>query len=229
MKKGVVVLLSGGQDSATCLAMVKDVGYSPIHTIAFDYGQRHRIELGCSKNLAARAGAIHHEVPINTFKYVSVSNLLNNNTDINEKHAIDSEVPSSFVPGRNLIFLTFAAALAYSLGIEDLYTGVCQTDFSGYADCRDETIKALEVAISLGLGKKIKIHTPLMYATKAEIVEIMLGMGCLSWYEDTHTCYNGKRPPCGTCPACVLRAKGFAMMGIEDPLIKIQREKRDGR
>ncbi len=216
MKK-TVVLLSGGQDSATCLALAK-LKYDEIHTIAFDYGQRHKIELECSAKLSTLAGAIHHVIPINSFKYLVKSNLLNSYGNINDKHINDEKLPSSFVPGRNIVFLTFAGALAYSLGINELITGVCQTDFSGYPDCRRPTIDAIEAALTFGLAEEIIIHTPLMFLTKAQSIDLMRGLGHFDWYKHTHTCYNGKRPPCGECPACKLRAKGFAECGLIDPL-----------
>lgn len=219
--EAALIVLSGGQDSATCLALAKWQGFDPLYTISFDYGQRHRIELECAEKLAKRAGAIHKVVPINTFEHIAVSRLLEKESDISEAHPIDGDLPASFVPGRNLIFLTFAAAYAYGLGIRKIFTGVCETDFSGYPDCRKQTIDALELAINLGLGldQYIKIETPLMHITKAETIKKMQTYRCLDWYEDTHTCYNGQRPPCGKCPACKLREKGFEEAGVYDPLI----------
>jgi len=223
--KGVVVVLSGGQDSATCLSIIKSSdAWQPIHTISFDYGQRHRIELECAEKLSFLAGAIHHVVPINSFSSLIKSNLLNQDTDINAEHPNDRSLPSSFVPGRNIVFITFAAALAYTLGIRDIFTGVCQTDYSGYPDCRYSTIRSLQETLQKGLSAPdMTIHTPLMNLSKAEIIACMEMTGNLDWYAYTHTCYNGKRPPCGECPACKLRAKGFAEYGIVDPLLSIGR------
>ncbi|MEX0828602.1 MAG: 7-cyano-7-deazaguanine synthase, partial [Haliea sp.] len=130
-----------------------------------------------------------------------------------------SGLPNTFVPGRNIIFLTFAAALAFQKGIEHLVTGVAQTDYSGYPDCREETITALEKTINLGMETEFQIHTPLMHLSKAETVRLARDVGALEAMADTQTCYQGKRPPCGECPACELRAKGFKEAGIRDPLI----------
>jgi 7-cyano-7-deazaguanine synthase len=128
------------------------------------------------------------------------------------------------VPGRNLIFLAHAASYAYTFGIRDLVTGVCQTDYSGYPDCRDETIRSLEKALGLGLdlsgpGRDLLIHTPLMYKTKAESVRWAAELGAMESLALSHTCYEGLYPPCGVCPACTLRSKGFAEAGVEDPLV----------
>jgi 7-cyano-7-deazaguanine synthase len=127
----------------------------------------------------------------------------------------------TFVAGRNLIFLTFAAAYAYRHGARHLVTGVAQTDYSGYPDCRDETIMALQKAISLGMDREFTIHTPLMYRSKKETVELAVRLGALEAMALTHTCYKGCRPPCGECQACRLRAKGFAEAGVRDPLLDI--------
>lgn len=226
-KKGILVVLSGGQDSATCLAMAMEYG-RPIHTVSFAYGQKHSVELNCAEFLSSKAGAIHHIVPIDSFERVAVSSLIHDG-EINQPHPINNKLPASFVPGRNLIFLTLAAALAYGLGIREIWTGVCETDFSGYPDCREETIRSLRKTINLGFGmyddlewnedNLFKIVTPLMRMTKAETVKMMDQLGKLDWYRNTHTCYNGKYPPCGECPACKLRAKGFEQGGIKDPLV----------
>ena len=137
-----------------------------------------------------------------------------------ESSSAEGELPNTFVPGRNLIFLTFAAAYAYQRGIKDIIAGVCQTDYSGYPDCRQNTIEALQVAVNLGMEYQVKIHTPLMWMTKAETVHFAKKVGALEALAWSHTCYNGKVPPCGECPACGLRAKGFDEAGIMDPLIE---------
>jgi 7-cyano-7-deazaguanine synthase len=219
-REPVVVVLSGGQDSATCLALAHEQGYWPIHTISFDYGQRHKVELKCAEVLSDLIGAIHKVIPISSFEGVARSSLLNQTDDLSLPHQINQKLPASFVPGRNLIFLTLAAAYAYSNEIKEVWTGVCETDYSGYPDCRALTIKSLELSLNLGLDDYgIRIVTPLMYKTKAETVRMMSEMNKISWYAYTHTCYNGKQPPCGECPACKLRAKGFAEAGVEDPLL----------
>jgi len=214
-----LVLLSGGQDSATCLAWAK-TEFDEVHTVSFNYGQRHRIELQSSANLSVLAGAKSHLViPILSIQSLGNSALVCSG-DIGANHDIDSTLPASFVPGRNYIFLGLAAARAYQLNVSNLVTGVCQTDYSGYPDCRDLSIKAIEVALFLCLQKEFTIHTPLMWKTKAETVLMMKEFGKLDWYADTHTCYEGQRPPCGKCPACQLRQKGFREAGIVDPLME---------
>lgn len=218
--KGLVVL-SGGQDSATCLAWTKKKGFDKIYTVSFDYGQRHVIELGMAKKLSELARVEKHFViPINSFSYLGGSSLIEKDIDVSAPHNIDPSLPSSFLPGRNYIFLGLAATLAYQLEVNHLVTGVCQTDFSGYPDCRDNSIKAIQVALSNCLGKDFVIHTPLMWKTKAETVLMMKELGGLDWYKSTHTCYNGARPPCGVCSACKLRAKGFVGAGVRDPLLE---------
>jgi 7-cyano-7-deazaguanine synthase len=129
-------------------------------------------------------------------------------------------LPTSFVPGRNLLFLIVAAAYAYRRQIDQVVMGVCQTDFSGYPDCRDGAIKAMQVALQIGLGRALTIHTPLMWLSKAETVRLAETLpGCRAALAWSHTCYEGAYPPCGTCPACVIRARGFSEAGVPDPLI----------
>ena len=135
------------------------------------------------------------------------------------ENAPEGELPVTFVPGRNLIFLTYAAAFAYHADIGNLVTGVAQTDYSGYPDCREETLKALEKAIQLGMEFDVKIHTPLMHLSKAETVKLAQECGAMEALALSHTCYRGLQPPCGACPACELRARGFAGASIKDPLI----------
>jgi len=214
-----LVLISGGQDSATCLALATRE-YSEVHTVTFDYGQRHRRELNCSKTLSELAGVKSHTtLTIDTLKQLGGSSLMDHGTSVDGTHDRDKTLPATFVPGRNLVFLTLAAAKAYQLGIDNLITGVCQTDYSGYPDCRNTSIKSIQVAISLCFGKDINIHTPLMWKTKAETIQIMQSLGKIDWYKYSHTCYQGQYPPCGVCPACSIRAEGFRVAGVEDPLL----------
>lgn len=213
-----LVVLSGGQDSTTCLAWAKN-RFAVIDAITFDYGQRHRVELDCAAEVARRGGVRHHRT-------LSVDSLreLGGNTLCGETGATlgatgQGGLPNTFVPGRNLLFMTLAAAWAWQLGTRDLVTGVCQTDYSGYPDCRADTMAALQQALRLGLELDVTIHTPLMHISKADSVRLALaenGLELLAW---THTCYAGQVPPCGACPACQLRAKGFAEAGVEDPLL----------
>jgi len=220
MSNSILVLLSGGQDSATCLALASDNQPKKLYTISFDYGQRHRRELECSKVLSSLAEVEEHfEVKVSSLEQLGASALIEEG-DITLKHKLNEDLPASFVPGRNMLFLTLAAAKAYQLGIKDIYTGVCQTDFSGYPDCRDNSIKAIQVALFLCLDFEVIIHTPLMWKTKAETVLLMKDLGRLDWYKYTHTCYEGVSPPCGRCPACLLREEGFNKAGIIDPIRK---------
>ena len=215
-----LVLLSGGQDSTTSLYWAIDrFGPGATSALSFDYGQRHRIELECARKIAAAAGIDHDCLPIDTFKALGGDALTDSGVQVSGDLDEDSGLPNTFVPGRNLIFLTFAAAYAYQRNIRHLVTGVAQTDYSGYPDCRQRTIDALQQAIRLGMEHDIEIHTPLMRLSKKETVEMACDLGALEAMGLTHTCYNGERPPCGHCPACKLRARGFAEAGIEDPLL----------
>ncbi len=213
-----LVVLSGGQDSTTCLYWALD-RFGDVTTLTFDYGQRHRIELECAREVAAFAGVDNTCLPIDTFAALGGDALTDDAIDVREGVLPETGLPNTFVPGRNLVFLTFAAAFAYQRDIEHIVTGVAQTDYSGYPDCRDETIRALQQAIRLGMESDTTIHTPLMHLSKRETVELVRDLGGLDAMALTHTCYNGQRPPCGRCPACELRARGFAEAGIEDPLV----------
>jgi 7-cyano-7-deazaguanine synthase len=216
----VLVVLSGGQDSTTCLYWAIDrFGLAVVDTVTFDYGQRHRVELDCAAKVAAFAGVSNTCLPIDTLAALGGDSLTDTNIDVASETDPDTGLPNTFVPGRNLIFLTYAAALAYRRGIPNLVTGVAQTDYSGYPDCREETIIALQQTLRLGMESEVIIHTPLMHLTKKETVELARDLGALPAMAHTHTCYNGDRPPCGRCPACVLRAKGFAEAGVVDPLL----------
>ncbi len=221
-----LVLFSGGQDSATCLAWALD-RFARVETIGFDYGQRHLVELSCRENFRAGLGRLRpgwaarlgedHIVDLGVLGAMSQTALTRE-----VEMAMGAEgLPNTFVPGRNLIFLTFAAALAYRRGLKHIVTGVCETDYSGYPDCRDDTIKALQVAINLGMERRFVLHTPLMWIDKAETFALAERLGGPRLVdlivEETHTCYVGTRDTrhewgygCGQCPACELRAAGFA-------------------
>ena len=211
-----LVVLSGGQDSTTCLFWALK-NFEQVQTITFDYGQRHRLELESAKKIAEMAGVSNDVLPINTFNILGGTALTSDEEvrlDLNE-----NDLPNTFVPGRNLIFFTFAAAYAYQRNISQLVAGVCQTDYSGYPDCRQNTIAALELAINLGMDSQIKIHAPLMWLTKAESVLLAREVEALNALVWSHTCYNNQFPPCRECPACQLRAQGFEKANIEDPLL----------
>jgi 7-cyano-7-deazaguanine synthase len=223
---GALVLFSGGQDSATCLAWALD-RFPRVETLGFDYGQRHRVELDCraalregmralSPRWAARLGE-DHSLPLAALGALSETAL----TRAAEIRFREDGLPNTFVPGRNLLFLTFAAALAERRGLRHLVAGMCETDYSGYPDCRDDTIKALQVAINLGMARRFVIHTPLMWRDKAETWRLAERLGGAELVElirtGSHSCYLGVRDAlhpwghgCGHCPACELRARGWA-------------------
>lgn len=216
-----VVLLSGGQDSTTCLywAIDKFKRKENIETVTIDYGQRHRVELKSAVKIAEIAGVRNKILPINSFSYMPDNSLLNDEMEID--NSVDKEgIPNTFVPGRNIIFISIVAAYAYSKNIKDLVIGVSQTDYSGYPDCREDTIRSLNKTINLGMEYDFNIHTPLMYKSKADIVKLAIDYGAMDALAWSHTCYKGESPPCGKCPACILRARGFKEAGVQDPVFK---------
>lgn len=222
MTAKALVVLSGGQDSTTCLYWaMQEFGAPNVSSVTFDYGQRHRIELDCVREISALTGIENRILPIDTFAAMGGDALTDSNISVSGEISGETGLPNTFVPGRNLIFLTYAAAHAYPQGIENIVTGVAQTDYSGYPDCREDTIKALEKALNLGMESEFRIHTPLMNLSKRETVELAEKLGAVPAMRLTHTCYNGERPPCGICPSCELRARGFSEAGIEDPLVSL--------
>ncbi|POZ63656.1 7-cyano-7-deazaguanine synthase QueC [Chromobacterium alticapitis] len=225
-----LVVLSGGQDSTTCLYWaLRRFGAGNVEAVTFDYGQRHRIELDCADKIARLAGVRQTLLPIDTFSAIG-GNALTDDTIAPEDGVRDDDaLPNTFVPGRNLIFLTFAAAFAYTRGARHLVTGVAQTDYSGYPDCRENTLKALELALRLGMDSRVELHTPLMYLSKAETVTLAQQVGAMEALAWSHTCYNGEVPPCGHCASCELRAKGFAEAGVADPLVERCQSEAEGR
>jgi 7-cyano-7-deazaguanine synthase len=220
-----LVLFSGGQDSTTCLAWALS-RYQRVETIGFDYGQRHAIELsvrpallekmkGFSPEWQARLGE-DHMIDLSLIGSIS-DTALTRDVEITMQ---DNGLPNTFVPGRNLLFMTVAATLAYRRGLNVLVGGMCETDFSGYPDCRDDTMKALQVALNLGMATQLKVETPLMWIDKAETWDLARTLGGDALVElvrsETHTCYLGERGAlhdwghgCGKCPACELRARGY--------------------
>lgn len=233
LPRRALVLFSGGQDSTTCLAHALS-RYERVETIAFDYGQRHHVELEARLNVltalrqqfpawSERLGD-DHLLDVNVLGQISETSLTRDTAFAMEA----SGLPNTFVPGRNLLFLTLAAALAYRRGMDVLVTGVCETDFSGYPDCRDDTMKAMQIALSLGMDKRLLIDTPLMWIDKAQTWKLAQDLGDASGVagggkalvdliiEHSHTCYLGDRTHrhawgygCGSCPACELRARGY--------------------
>ncbi len=218
------VVFSGGQDSTTCLAWAC-ARFARVSAVAIDYGQRHRIELECAARVAARAGVPLCVLPCDSFRALG-GNALTGDEAVAEGVALATGLPNTFVPGRNLILITLVAAWAYVRGIPNLVAGVCQTDYSGYPDCRQTTMDALVAALRAGMDAPFTLHTPLMHLSKAESVRLLHGLGRLGWLADSHTCYNGQRPPCGACPACRLRARGFADAGLADPLLALPQDPR---
>ena len=220
MNDKALVVLSGGQDSTTCLYWaIQRFGIANVSSVTFDYGQRHRIELSSARDVADFANVPNVILPIDTFAAMGGNALTDAGIAVDSTLDAKTGLPNTFVPGRNLIFLTFAAAFAYQRGIANLVTGVAQTDYSGYPDCREESICTLQTAIRNGMESELQIHTPLMHLSKKETVELAEGLGALPAMAMTHTCYNGERPPCGDCPACELRARGFDEAGVVDPLM----------
>jgi len=208
--KKAVVVFSGGQDSTTCLVQAL-AQYDEVHAITFDYGQRHREEIETARRLAGALGIAAHKVmDVTLLNELAVSALTRDDIPVSCELQ-DNGLPNTFVPGRNILFLTLASIYAYQVGAESVITGVCETDFSGYPDCRDEFVKALNQAVSLGLGRGIRFDTPLMWLDKADTWALADHYGHLETVrQQTLTCYNGiAGDGCGTCPACELRSRGL--------------------
>ena len=225
MHTRALVLFSGGQDSTTCLAHAL-THYAHVETLGFDYGQRHSVELQARQTVlqrlrwqfphwAARLGP-DHVLNVDVIGQIGGSSLTEDVAIAMQQDGL----PNTFVPGRNLLFMTLAGALAYRRGLQVLVTGVSEADFSGYPDCRDDTMKAMQLALNLGLERRLRIETPLMWIDKAQTWQLAQDLGgdalVALIVRDTHTCYQGTREVlhdwgygCGSCPACELRAKGW--------------------
>lgn len=220
-----IVLLSGGQDSTTCLHWALE-RFDVVHALTMHYGQRHASELDAAREIG-KAATTHLTVDVPTLRELADSALLSTDTPLEATGGlVDREapegLPTSFVPGRNLIMLGLAASYAVTRGAKTIVTGVCQTDYSGYPDCRADFIEAMAIAATLAMPSSsgpIEIATPLMHMTKAETVALArkLGPACWAALGRSVTCYEGQRPGCGKCPACTLRARGFGEAGEEDP------------
>jgi 7-cyano-7-deazaguanine synthase len=229
-----LVVFSGGQDSTTCLiwALKK---FNNVSAITFNYKQRHQVEIDCAKKIIEIINSrnnfntdwsdesfhIDHTIVDISFLSEILNTAMIQDTEI--KHDDETNLPTTFVPGRNILFLTIAAAVAYQKKIKHLIVGVCETDYSGYPDCRDSTMKSLQETLKLGLDYDVKIHTPLMWKNKAETIKLMEELEGLALYQYTHTCYKGERPACGECFACELRLNGFKEAGLKDPLEYVDR------
>ncbi len=203
-----VVVFSGGQDSTTCLFWAQK-HFQEVATVSFDYGQRHRAELDCAKEIAAEAGVSNRVLELGLINQLSANALTR--AEIEVKDGEDGGMPSTFVEGRNHIFFSIAAIYAKQIGAKHLVTGVSGTDFSGYPDCRDSFIKSLNVTLNLAMDTEFVIHTPLMWLNKEETWRLADELGKLAYIRSkTTTCYHGIRGTgCGECPACHLRQKGL--------------------
>lgn len=210
MMNKAVVVFSGGQDSTTCLVKALKE-FDEVHAITFDYGQRHRLEIEVAQSLAKELGVKAHKVlDVGLLNELAISSLTRD--DIEVSHELqENGLPNSFVPGRNILFLTLAGIYAYQIGADTVITGVCETDFSGYPDCRDSFVKAMNSALEQGMDKTLNISTPLMWLNKAETWALADSYGALTLVkEKTLTCYNGiVGDGCGDCPACELRKIGL--------------------
>ncbi|CAA7602007.1 7-cyano-7-deazaguanine synthase [Acididesulfobacillus acetoxydans] len=219
--KRAVVLLSGGMDSSTVLYMAKSEGFE-LHAISFDYGQRHVRELECARAVAQKAGVKEHIVVRTNMDAWGGSALTDKYLEVPENEPDKGRIPITYVPARNMIFLSFAASYAEAIGSQDVFIGVSEVDYSGYVDCRQEFIDAMEKAINMGTvcavqdGRKISIRTPLIHMTKS--AEIKLGIKLGVDYGLTWTCYKGEDLACGTCDSCTLRLKAFREAGYKDPI-----------
>ncbi|RWH94213.1 MAG: 7-cyano-7-deazaguanine synthase QueC [Mesorhizobium sp.] len=241
---GALVLFSGGQDSATCLAWALD-RFERVETIGFDYRQRHRTELdarsefraGLERDFPKWAAKLGEDRVLDLSVLGEISETaLTRDVEI---AATESGLPNTFVPGRNIIFLTFAAAVAYRRGLKHVVTGVCETDFSGYPDCRDDTVKALQVALNLGMESRFVLETPLMWIDKAQtwtLAEELGGTALVNLIRtSTLTCYHGEvgnihewGRGCGVCPACELRAKGYRQFAKRTATLPLTQELSNG-
>lgn len=207
-EKKAIVVFSGGQDSTTCLFWAKE-RFEEIEAVTFDYGQRHRSEIECAKEIAKELGIRHHVLDMSLLNQLTPNALTRE--EIKVEDGQKGGLPSTFVPGRNLLFLSFAGVLASQVGAKHIVTGVCETDFSGYPDCRDIFIKSLNVTLNLSMDDTFVIDTPLMWLNKAQTWELADQLGAFEFVrEKTLTCYNGIiADGCGECPACKLRRNGL--------------------
>jgi 7-cyano-7-deazaguanine synthase len=226
MQKKAVILYSSGLDSTTCLAIAQEQGFTP-YAISFDYGQRHRHELELARNMAKKLGAVEHLVVAFDLRQVGGS-ALTSEIEV-PKEGVGNDIPVTYVPARNTIFLSFALGWAEVLGAYDIFIGVNALDYSGYPDCRPEYIESYERMANLATKAGVEgaghftIHTPLINLTKAEIIEQGMALGVD--YSQTHSCYDPTPEglSCGTCDSCRLRLKGFSEAGMSDPLRYIQK------
>jgi 7-cyano-7-deazaguanine synthase len=219
-RNSAIVLLSGGLDSTTCLAIAKSEGFAPIYTMAFDYGQRHRLELAAAESLSRSMGAAEHRVVKIDLRQFGGSALT---ADVavpkdRDEQAMAGGIPITYVPARNTIFLSYALAWAEVLDCDHVYTGVNALDYSGYPDCRPEFVDSFQETARLGTKRTgFTLHAPLVHLTKAQIIQ--RGVQLNVDYAQTHSCYDPSPDgrACGRCDSCILRRKGFAEAGMPDP------------
>ncbi|MDZ5433238.1 7-cyano-7-deazaguanine synthase QueC [Pseudomonas fluorescens] len=212
MTKKAIIVFSGGQDSTTCLIHALSL-YDEIHCITFDYGQRHHAEIEVAQQLSKKLGiTVHKVLDTSLLNELAISSLTRDNIPVPTTNSSGEKLPSTFVPGRNILFLTLASIYAYQVQAQTIITGVCETDFSGYPDCRDQFVKALNTAIESGMDYTLHIETPLMWLNKAETWALADHYDRLEFVRDhTLSCYNGiKGSGCEKCDACKLRAKGLS-------------------
>ncbi len=220
-KEKAVILLSGGLDSCTCMAVAKEAGYE-LYPISFNYHQRHSVELEGAKKIASFYGVKKHLIIETNMEAIGGSALTDENIEVPEGDVERKDVPPTYVPARNLIFLSYAMGYAEVLGASHVYIGVNSVDYSGYPDCRPEFIQKFQALSDYATtataveGKKIKIETPLQDLSKSDIVKLGSKLGAPLQF--THSCYNGGEKACGVCDSCKLRLRGFAEAGVEDPI-----------
>ncbi len=223
-----VVVFSGGQDSTTCLIQAMKQ-YQEVHCITFDYGQRHRAEIEVAEKLVKQLGVKAHKVLDATLlNELAISSLTRDNIPVPTQ--VNNGIPNTFVPGRNVLFLTLAAIYAYQVEAEAVITGVCETDFSGYPDCRDEFVKSLNASVNLGMASNIRFETPLMWLNKAETWALADYYHHLDTIRhNTLTCYNGiQGDGCGECPACHLRQNGLEQYMSHKEAVMLDLKKKTG-
>ena len=220
--KRAVVLLSGGLDSSVAIHLAKSEGFE-VYALSFDYGQKHNKELECAKATALKVGAAAHNIVTLQLNLWGGSSLTDSAMEVEDGDITRTDIPMTYVPARNMVFLSVAASFAEAIGAQDIFIGVSEVDYSGYVDCREEFIRSMEETINKGTvmaaehGKKIRIHTPFINKTKAE--EILLGEKLGVDWSLTWSCYRGGKKPCGTCDSCLLRAKAFKEAGVIDAVL----------
>ncbi|MDC1106656.1 7-cyano-7-deazaguanine synthase QueC [Prolixibacteraceae bacterium] len=218
-----IVLLSGGLDSAVALWLAKSLGYE-VYALSFSYGQRHSIELEKAKLLVESAGVAGHRIVDLNMGQWGGSSLTDMSMKVEEGDVNKEEIPQTYVPARNMVFLSLAASMGEAIKAYDIFIGVSEVDYSGYVDCRQSFIDAMENAINMGTvaaveeGNKFKVHAPFVDKTKVD--EILLGMDLGVDFVNTWSCYKGEGTPCGTCDSCKLRSEAFRKAGFEDPALK---------